>query len=835
MSVSFFATCPKGLESLLLAEVAALGVFEPHETVAGVSFKGEFATGLKVCLWSRFASRVLLELSEFNCADDTDLYLAANGVAWEKWFTPAQTIAVDFNGVSETLRNTQYSALKIKDAICDRLQKTDGGRPSVDRNNPDVQIYAHLERRGIATIALDLSGRALLKREINRTTGAAPLKENLAAAMVVRSGYDGGNFFDPMCGSGTLLLEAAAIATDTAPGLKRKHFGFFKLKQFDEEVWKTLVSEASVRSSRGIAKAIERGIEIRGNDQDGNIVDIANFNAEKAGFASLVKVSHCALASVVNPFGQDNSNKVTIVTNPPYGRRMGNFNELISLYTLLGSQLKTHFKGARAAVISTSQELLSCLRLHSDKVYRLYNGELECQLRVFNINMTGEQSPKELLRGRIAEDFANRLRKNLTHLRKWAARENINAYRIYDADVPEYAAAIDYYNGWYVIQAYEAPKSVNPKVARQHVLDMISATVDVTGSDGSHVILKQRSIKKGDEQYEKALEQKHNLIEVNEDNRLFYVNLEDYLDTGLFLDGRLIRQKIQELSKDRDVLNLFAYTCSASVSAALGGARSTHSVDMSRTYLQWGMDNFRLNNLSLEANTFEQADCLNWVSRGHDRQFDLIYADPPTFSNSKRMERSFDVKRDQVALLSNLTRHLKDRGTVIFCTNHRGFKLDTEALTEFGFVIEDISKTTLPEDFSRDAKIHSCFMLHFDRSTMTAQPQAMTEFRTAPRWSGELKAFDQKKNSFSGDKVQLKGGSSGNSPKRGLRDHHSRQDSGASSYDGRFAKRGDHELSSGHEFKGTADRSSRRRKQDRPHFQRKVRVWGPDGVKDLEE
>lgn len=742
MALSFFATCPKGLETLLLNELNQLGAQSAKETVAGVSFKGDFAFGMKACLWSRFASRILLEMSEFYCETDTELYIGANGVAWEKYFDKSNTIAVSFTGTNDEIRNTQYGALKVKDAICDRLQTTLGGRPDVDRENPDVLINCHLDKKGSANILIDLSGRALLKREYHRGTGAAPLKENLAAAMIKRAGYTGDNFIDPMCGSGTLLFEAACVATDTAPGIRREHYGFFNLKQFDKDVWNKLLEEAENRSKNGIAKCLERKVEIVGFDLDERIVDIANENAAKAGFSDLVKVYHCPVQNLYNPFTSDL--KVTIVTNPPYGKRMGNFNELIALYTEIGAGFKKNFKGARAAVISSSPELLSCMRLHSNKVYKLYNGELLCQLRVFDINETEDLSVKEEQNIKIATDFANRLKKNLTYMRKWAKNVNTNAYRVYDADVPEYSAAIDYYDGYYVIQAYKAPAKVNPRVAKRHELDMLSATVEIAGVTGDKVILKSREVQKGDNQYEKAKELKNEFMTVNENNALFRVNLYDYLDTGLFLDGRLIRDLIRKEAKDKDFLNLFSYTCSASVAAALGGAKSTVSVDMSRTYLEWGMENFKLNHLATDKAQFIQADCLAWLSQDQGLLFDLIYIDPPTFSNSKRMETSFDVKRDQVALLSNLTRHLKDGGEVIFCTNFRGFVID-ESIKDYGFEIENISESTLPRDFSRDKKIHTCYRLKFTKANMVKTPEPMTTLKAAPKWQ---KALDVKENSY---------------------------------------------------------------------------------------
>lgn len=806
MSFNFFATCPKGLEGLLRTELLSLGFDNVRETVAGVACSGDFELGMRACLWSRFASRFLLKMSEFLCENDTELYMGANGVAWEKWFNSDNTVAVDFTGTNDEIRNTQYGALKVKDALCDRLQKAFGRRPYVDKENPDVRIYCHLERRGEASIYIDMSGRTLHKREFHRMTGAAPLKENLAAAMVERAGYSSGCFCDPMCGSGTLLLEAAAKITDTAPGIKRSFYGFFALKCFDKAKWQAILEEAYERQKQGLLKAKEQGIELVGFDLDESVVKLANENAQKAGFGELVKVYASPLAELKNPFAEDK--EVTLVTNPPYGKRLGNFNELISLYTLLGERLKQQFKGAKAAVISSETELLSCLRLHADKIYKLYNGELSCQLRVYEIKDSKEaaeaQNPEKI----IAPDFANRLKKNLAKITKWAAKHNLDCYRVYDADIPEYAAAIDYYNGYYVIAAYKAPKSVNPIVAQRHVLDMIAATVQVTRVEGSKVILKSREIKKGAEQYEKAEELTNKFIYVHENDLTLKVNLEDYLDTGLFLDSRNIRAMIKSMARDKDFLNLFAYTCTASAAAASGGAHSTLSVDMSRTYLQWGQDNLRLNHLSLKNNDFIQADCLFYLSQEHDRKFDLIYIDPPTFSNSKRMSVNFDIKRDHAALLSNLTRHLKDEGTVIFCTNCRDFKLDEEAVAEYGFEIENISKKTIPEDFARNQRIHTCFKLEYKRANQKLEPKAMVETKFAPKWQKVITSSpygeERRKERFDfNDDFKAK-----------------RRDFGTkkTGFDDKF---GNHSKS----YKRFDKKSS----INKP----KVRIWGPDGVKDL--
>lgn len=773
----FFATCPKGLESLLFNELSALQADSVKETVAGVSFSGTMELAMRACLYSRFASRIILNLNTFKCEDDTDLYMGAQGIGYEQYFTSDKTIAVTFNGTNDDIRNTQYGALRVKDAVCDRFVACGQERPDVQKHDPDVHIIATL-KKGELAIGLDLSGSAQFWREYHRSTGKAPLKENLAAAMVVRSGFTGSeNFIDPMCGSATLLLEAATIATDTAPGLMRSDYGFMHLKDFDEAKWQEILSEAKERAAKGKAQALERGIKICGCDQDSYVLERARENIEQAGFSDLISVEHRPLEQLVNPCAGVNTLPCVVVTNPPYGERMGNFNELILLYTTLGHKLKTCFQGGRAAVISTSQELLSCLRLSVDKSYRLFNGALECQLRTFKLdriadsteaaaanaaasaeeqNGSSAQSPELAYaqmtsEAEVAVDFSNRLTKNLKNLDKWARREEVSAYRVYDADLPDYNAAIDRYNEYFVIQEYQAPATVKAYVAQKRLLDMIAATIKVTGAAGENVIVKSREKQKGDAQYAKREDAVGHFIEVYEKGVAFKVNLQDYLDTGLFLDARPIRRLIRDMAQGKSFLNLFAYTCTASVMAALGGATSTTSVDMSRTYLDWGRDNFSLNHMDVEhggseanlAHHFVQADCLAYLSADQGKTYDLIYIDPPTFSNSKRMEKSFDVQRDHLLMLGNLTRHLNDGGSVIFLTNKRNFKLD-EGLEEYGFSVSNITKKTFDPDFKRDEQLHTCFMLTYDKAKQTKEPEALVTNTMRPRWSRDLEAKQER-------------------------------------------------------------------------------------------
>jgi 23S rRNA (guanine2445-N2)-methyltransferase / 23S rRNA (guanine2069-N7)-methyltransferase len=348
--------------------------------------------------------------------------------------------------------------------------------------------------------------------------------------------------------------------------------------------------------------------------------------------------------------------------------------------------------------------------MRADKQFKLNNGALPCQQKNYSISARQSESKGDNVTEQvIAPDFSNRLKKNIGKIGKWARKERLDCYRIYDADLPDYNVAIDVYLDQLVIQEYAAPKNIPEETAKRRLTDIIRAAIQVTGTEANKVVLKVREKQKGRSQYQK-LSQESEKLEVNEYGVKLIVNLHDYLDTGLFLDHKITRRKLGEMAAGKDFLNLFAYTGSATVHAACGGAKSTTTVDMSNTYLEWAKDNMKLNGQVGRQHRFEQADCLQWLEKATG-QFDLIFIDPPTFSNSKRMEQSFDIQRDHIQLMKNLKRLLRPEGTIVFSNNKRHFKMDLESLQELGLEAKNISSQTLPLDFSRNKHIHNCWVL----------------------------------------------------------------------------------------------------------------------------
>ena len=766
------------MESLLVGELRGLGAGDVRQLRAGVSFVGSLETAYRVCLWSRLAGRVLLTLASGPAGDADALYGTVQRVAWDDHLGVDGTLAVDFTGLSETIRDTRFGAVRVKDAIVDQFrERHHGHRPSVDALAPDARVNAHLAR-GLVTVSLDLSGDSLHRRgyRTDQVQVEAPLKENLAAAVLLfatwpREAAAGGSFLDPLCGSGTLPIEAACIAADVAPGLLRaegspsetppsRGFGFTRWAGHDEALWATLVAEARGRREAGLGrlKAAAPGVLIRGSDHDARAVRVAQACVERAGLSGIAEIDREALADVRRPAARG-----LVATNAPYGERLGGRADAEAVCRLLGERLRSAFAGWRAAVLAGDRRQAVAIGLQPTRDTLLRNGALDCTLAYYEVTASGgprsaraaarssaakvrgaetsgalpttdapgvaENTPRPSGRGR--EQLANRLRKNLRHTGRTMRRQGITCYRLYDADLPEYNLAVDVYEHRLHVQEYAPPVEIDPERAAAHLAEAIDVIAGVLQVERRDIVVKQRRRQRGAAQYERR-PAGGALLRVAEDGLSYLVDLETYLDTGLFLDQRETRRLIRRLAGGRNFLNLFAYTSTATVCAIAGGASATTSVDLSATYLEWSRRNLAENgvaHVTLElagrgaargrgddalrgtaAHRLIQADCLTWLAQAED-QYDLILLDPPSFSNSKRMGRAtFDVQRDHPDLLRMTARRmLAPRGILLFACNRRGFKLDPAALPTLA--IKDLSRATLAPDFARRANAHHVWQI----------------------------------------------------------------------------------------------------------------------------
>ncbi|NEZ04157.1 bifunctional 23S rRNA (guanine(2069)-N(7))-methyltransferase RlmK/23S rRNA (guanine(2445)-N(2))-methyltransferase RlmL [Wenzhouxiangella sp. XN201] len=703
---SLFATSPRGLQDLLAAELESIGLDGVHAQRGGVTFDGDLEAAYRACLWSRIANRVLLPLAEFEAEDDDGLYRGAGTIDWAAHLGTDNTLAVDFTGIKSAVTHSRFAAQRVKDAVVDQMRETSGGRPSVDVREPDVRINVHMHRNHV-TVAIDLSGESLHKRGYRETGVSAPLKENLAAAMLYRADWPaiaagGGGFVDPMCGSGTLAVEAAWMASDTAPGLLRTRFGFLHWRGHDDAAWKGLVDEALERQEAGM----ERLPPIAAFDNDLQAVRLAMANVERAGLGGRIHVERREIAAASVPSGVATG---LVATNPPYGERIGEQHELLPLYLRLGETLRSRFPGWRAMVLNGA----GCqIGLRPDKSWQFFNGPLECRLERFEIGDAAAESTGR----QAAPDLVNRLQKNERQLRKWRAREDVSCYRLYDADIPEYALAIDVYGSesgeWLHVQEYEPPGSVDAGKAQGRLRAALSAIPAATGVPPERMVFKVRRRQRGAEQYNRMSEQSRTLV-VNEGPCRLEVNLTDYLDTGLFLDHRPVRRWLGEHAGGKRLLNLFCYTGAVTVHAAVGGAASTTSVDLSKTYLAWLRRNLSLNGHDDRSHTTIHADAREWLDKCRD-EFDLIFLDPPSFSNSKRMEGSLDIQRDHAGLIERAMARLTSGGVLVFSTNLRNFKLDSAVKSTYA--AEDRTRWSIPKDFERSQRIHQCWFLRHRQS-----------------------------------------------------------------------------------------------------------------------
>ncbi len=715
--MKFFVACAKSLEYLLVDELLALGASKATAATAGVNVEGDAAVAYRCAMFSRLASRVLWPLAEFACENEQDLYQGVHALDWSEHVAPEGTLAVDAHVSGPTLTHERFAAQRVKDAIVDRIRERHGVRPSVDVDAPDLRLNFVL-RKGKGLLAVDLGGGALHRRGWRGSQGEAPLKENLAAAVLLRGAWPsvfaaGGALLDPMCGSGTLLIEGALMAADVAPGLLRDLQGASapptRWLGFDEAHWRALIDEATQRERVGRAALQSR---FYGSDLDPHAIRAARDNAARAGVVEIIDLAVrdvAQLAVMVELRG-------LAVCNPPYDARLAADPQL---YRALGDGFKRAAPGWKASLLCGDPELARATGLRAAKKYQVFNGAIECVLIVCDPVLSPQREiPVDAAAPALSEGaqmVANRVRKNLKASKTWRSREGVTCYRVYDADIPEYAAAVDVYIGditgelWLHVQEYAAPVEIPEPTTRKRLQELIAGARDAFAAPWERVAVKTRAKGKGGSKYaDSGTAKRGEILEVREGAAKLRVNLFDYLDTGLFLDHRPMRLRIAEEARDARFLNLFAYTGAATVHAAVGGAARTTSVDLSATYLQWCSDNLKLNGIVGSRHQLAQADVLPWLlaDRG---EYDLVFCDPPTFSNSARAG-DFDVQKDHVRLLQAAMTRLAYGGVLYFSNNFRRFRFDEAAISAFA-ICEDISPQTIPADFARNPRIHRAWRL----------------------------------------------------------------------------------------------------------------------------
>lgn len=671
----------------------ALGIEVTAVKPTAVHVLGALRDGYRLCLWSRVASRVLLPLVSFEGEDDNALYDALRRFPWWEHFDSRQTFAIGYSQAPRSSVPPHFWVLRAKDAIVDSFREHAGGRPSIDKKAPDIRFHLHIGEAA-HELALDFSGEGQHRRGYRQSAGKAPLKENLAAAILYLAGWPeaanrGLSLVDPTCGSGTFLIEAALMATRCAPGIFRERFGFENWMKHDGALF---VEE---RNAALAARLADCPAPIHGFDPSGTALSYVRENLRAAGVEQHVSLAQKPLTDVSKP-----SDQGIVVCNPPYGHRLGDESTLFLFYQSLGDTLKNAFGGWTAYVFAAHQGNLKYLGLRPSRKLVLFNGAIECRLLEFPIvaaRNVDKQAPGWRKPSDKAEMFVNRIKKNRKKWERWGKRNNVDCYRLYDADIPEYKVAVDRYQSKALVHVYQRDDDAEDDLAKRRLQDVLMTLPDALGISAHDVTVKVRHRHDQGDQYAR-LSQDDTELTVAEGDLRFVVNLEDRIDTGLFLDHRKVRAYAREQCAGKRTLNLFAYTCSVSVAAAAGGAQQTTSVDLSNTYLDWGRRNFEVNGLQPSDHRFFRGDAMRWIAKTRDT-YDWAFINPPTFSRSKQTKDDFSIVQDHARLIEQAMGSLSKGGELLFTTHARSFRLD-KAITE-RFAIENCTKKFVPEDFTR--------------------------------------------------------------------------------------------------------------------------------------
>ncbi len=718
-NLKLFITGHKGFETLLFHELR--GLLDSSDAILEKRYGGvEISAGIeavyRVCLHSRLANRVFCELGRARVEDEIRLYEAVYQIDWGAHLNARDSIAVSATASGSRLDHTHFIALKTKDAIVDQFRENCGSRPVIEKKQPDFQVHINIHHN-LATISLDLSGESLHRRGYRLQHSGAPLKEHLAAALLMQAGWGGQDdsarrLVDPMCGSGTFAIEAAMMTANIAPGLQRTYFGFNKWRLHQPDLWQTCKDQAR--------RAIDLKAETIAfaSDYDAGALEIARTNAARAQVENMIEFSHQRVDELDLPQTQDDT---LVICNPPWGRRLQGEQDLGGIYDDIGSAVR-RLAPASLAIISTNPDQLHRLKLKRVSRKAVKNGPLDCLFAVF-VTASDNESTNTVpavraVTDEIAIPLRNRLAKNVRHLQRWARRNNISCYRIYDADLPQFAFALDCYQSeiapemkWYHLQEYQAPATIATDTAEYRIGVAADVIRDLFSIPDDRLFCKTRSRQRGPGQYQKQGD-RNEFYQVREGEASLLVNLSDYLDTGLFLDHRITRERVYQCSAGKSVLNLFCYTGAVGVQAGLGGASSVVNVDLSATYLKWARENHLLNGLNDEMRyQFLRADIVELLNAperfGLQQPCDLIFFDPPSFSNSSKMQQTLDIQRDHEELIRQAMGLLARDGLLLFSTNRRGFKLSQA--TQQSYSALDVTRSTIPEDFKRSPKVHRCW------------------------------------------------------------------------------------------------------------------------------
>ena len=597
-----------GLEGVLADELAALGARDIVPGLRLVSFRGDRRLLYRANLWCRTAIRILRPIHSFPATNERELYDGIASIDWRQYLDVDGSLAIDPVVHSSFCTHSLYAAQLAKDAIVDQFRGRTGRRPSVDLKDPDLRINLHINQNQV-TVHLDSSGDSLHKRGYRTEAGEAPINEVLAAGILSLTGWDRGSaLVDPMCGSGTFVIEAARLARNIAPGILRP-FAFERWKDYD----RALHSELDKQARAAVPDHLP--FEFVGSDRDARVAELARQNARNAGVETSVRFETVDFADLSPPDPPG-----VLVVNPPYDERM-KVDAIASFYRRIGDTLKQRFDGYTAFVFTGNLEAAKHIGLRTSRRIALFNGPIECRLLRYEVRgrvvapttapsvgtaaapavaATACSVATQATDGRTSQQFemfSNRLRRMSRHWKKWARRQGITCFRVYDRDIPDVPLAIDIYGDRLHVAEFERPHAHTDSEHDDWLRAIVETARSVLDVPHERVYFKQHRRQRGAWQYPRQAD-RDEYFEVTEAGHRFLVNLADYLDTGLFLDHRITRSMVQADAAGKRFLNLFGYTGSFTVYAAAGGAASTTTVDLSQNYLDWAGRNLGLNGFS---------------------------------------------------------------------------------------------------------------------------------------------------------------------------------------------------------------------------------------------
>ena len=748
MTLDLIATSTFGLEAVVKRELIALGYEADVLQNGRVLFRGDESAIARANLWLRTSDRVLVRIGEFDAPDFGVLFDRTRDLPWEAWLPPDAAFPVKGRSVQSQLSSVPACQRIVKKAIVERL-KAAHGVAELPESGAQFAIEVAL-LKDHTTLTLDTSGAGLHKRGYRTLSGEAPIKETLAAALVLLSYWRPDRpLIDPFCGTGTIPIEAALIGRRIAPGLERS---------FAAEAWPRIPAEIWTQARDAARAEIQAEMPgfIMGTDIDGSVLTVARKHAAQAGVANDIHFEQKAFADTA-------SRKLygCLICNPPYGERISRRPEVQELYASMPGVLR-NLRTWSHYILSADKHFERIVGQPADRRRKLYNGPIECTYYQFHgpkpedaAPITPERGARESRRlaagtsvatsgattdapaattapatapapanapafGGItpkmreqARAFGDRLLKRAHHFRRWPTQLGITCFRLYERDIPEVPLIVDRYDTRLHISEYERPHTHTPG---EHAdwLDLMARTAgEALGVAWGDVFVKHRAPQRGATQHQRQGEEGR-VFEVQEGGLRFLVNLSDYVDTGLFLDHRITRGLVRAEAQGKRVLNLYGYTGAFTVYAAAGGAARTTTVDLSATYLEWAERNMALNGLVGPQHRFVNDDATAFLAEHPSLpSYELAIVDPPTFTNSKKLDSAWDIQRGHAALLNRVLELLAPDGVIFFSTNFRRFKLEEEQIAG---AFREISQQTVPPDF-RNRRIHRAW-----RITRRTQP-----------------------------------------------------------------------------------------------------------------